>query len=70
MVALKPPKEYTCAICGKKFPESEIVLLGGVYYCIYHPSVLKDWERRLSSLKNTERKTPKLLVERRRKNGR
>jgi hypothetical protein len=67
MVAAKPPKKYLCAICGKKFPESEIVLLGGVYYCIYHPKVLKDWERRLKSVGKKKRRPRISFAERRKK---
>ena len=50
MVLLKPEKLFTCAICGKQFPEAETVLLGGVRYCLYHPKVMKEWERRLKGL--------------------
>lgn len=55
MVLLKPPRKFICAICGKEFSEANIVLLGGVYYCLFHPRVLKEWARRLLTLGNKKK---------------
>jgi hypothetical protein len=66
MVLLKPQPKHRCILCGKIVTEADSVILGGEYYCLDHPQVLKDWERRLKKL----RKPCPVIPKRGKENGR